>query len=146
CLSCCWLPRCCFRAAAAGHEGQMKRDAKETDSSLYEGRGLGRFSTILRYSVALIAVLVALAPVYWLITISLKSEVDQFAYPPQWIGFPATMEHYKDAFAGGSFAAYFANSVALAAFSTVAALLIGVPAAYGLARFQWPRGWNDRIG
>ena len=33
--------------------------------------------------------LIALAPVYWLVTISLKREIDQFAYPPQWIGFHA---------------------------------------------------------
>ena len=30
----------------------------------------------------------------------------------------------------------------LAAMSTLAALLIGVPAAYGLARFEWPREWE----
>jgi len=102
--------------------------------------------TALRYTAASVALLAALAPVYWLITISLKREVDQFSYPPAWIGFTATLDHYKEAFAGGSFAAYFGNSVLLAAISTIAALLIGVPAAYGLARFEWPQRWDDRIG
>ncbi|HUA85779.1 MAG TPA: carbohydrate ABC transporter permease [Bryobacteraceae bacterium] len=101
---------------------------------------------IFRYGAAVIAVVIALAPVYWLVTISLKREVDQFAYPPQWIGFTTTLAHYREAFAGGSFAAYFENSVFLAAISTVAALLAGVPAAYGLARFEWPRKWDERIG
>src|SRR5579875_2556170 len=64
----------------------------------------------------------------------------------RWRGFTATLEHYRDAFAGGSFAAYFENSVLLAAISTLAALAIGVPAAYGLARFEWPRQWDHRIG
>lgn len=102
--------------------------------------------TLLRYLAACVAVAAALAPVYWLITISLKREVDQFAYPPQWIGFHATLQHYQAAFSGGSFAVYFLNSVALAAMSTIAALLIGVPAAYGLARFEWPRRWDQRVG
>jgi len=100
----------------------------------------------LAYAAGLLAVLIAVAPVYWLITISLKREVDQFSYPPQWFGFPATLDHYREAFAGGAFTAYFGNSVALAAISTLAALLIGVPAAYGLARFDWPRRWDDRLG
>jgi multiple sugar transport system permease protein len=100
----------------------------------------------LRYLAASAAVLIALAPVYWLITISLKREVDQFANPPRWIGFPVTFQHYADAFSGGSFQVYFLNSVLLAAMSTIGALVIGVPAAYGLARFQWPRGWDHRIG
>lgn len=99
----------------------------------------------LRYGAALGALLIALAPVYWLITISLKREIDQFAFPPQWIGFTATLQHYADAFAGGSFATYFFNSVLLAAMSTAAALVIGVPAAYGLARFPWPGQWSEGI-
>jgi len=101
--------------------------------------------TALRYLAACVAMLIALAPVYWLITISLKREVDQFADPPQWVGFPVTFQHYAAAFGGGSFAVYFLNSVLLASLSTIAALAIGVPAAYGLARFEWPRGWERRI-
>jgi multiple sugar transport system permease protein len=93
--------------------------------------------TAARYALASLAMLCALAPVYWLITISLKHEIDQFAYPPEWFHFRATWEHYTAAFAGGSFATYFRNSVALAAMSTLAALLLGVPAAYALARFEW---------
>jgi multiple sugar transport system permease protein len=101
---------------------------------------------VLTYAAAAVALLIALAPVYWLVTISLKREIDQFAYPPQWIGFPATLEHYREAFGGGSFANYFLNSVILATSSTVAALLIGVPAAYGLARFEWPGNWSANLG
>jgi multiple sugar transport system permease protein len=101
--------------------------------------------TALRYLAACVAVLIALAPVYWLVTISLKREVDQFADPPRWVGFPVTFQHYADAFGGGSFAVYFLNSVLLASMSTIGALAIGVPAAYGLARFEWPRGWERRI-
>lgn len=99
----------------------------------------------LRYLAACAAALIALAPVYWLITISLKREVDQFAYPPRWIDFPATLHNYADAFGGGSFGIYFLNSVLLASMSTIGALVIGVPAAYGLARLEWPRGWDRRI-
>lgn len=99
----------------------------------------------LRYTAALAALAAALAPVYWLITISLKSEIDQFAQPPRWFGFTPTLEHFRTAFAAGSFGAYFWNSVIAAAGSTLAALLLGIPAAYGLARFRWPGRWRSRI-
>ena len=45
-------------------------------------------------ALALLAVAAGLVPVYWLLTISLKTEVDQFAMPPQWI-FTPTLEHYR---------------------------------------------------
>ena len=100
--------------------------------------------TALKYAAAGAALLIAIAPVYWLVTISLKREIDQFAYPPAWFVFEPTLEHYSDAFRG-SFTAFFLNSVTLATGSTIAALLVGVPAAYGLARFDWPRNWNENI-
>jgi len=94
-----------------------------------------------QYAVALLALAAALAPIYWLITISLKREVDQFAQPPLWIGFTATLDHYRNAFGQGSFGRYFVNSVKVSSFSTLFALALGVPAAYGLARLRWPEGW-----
>ena len=98
-----------------------------------------------RYSLAIVALAAALAPVYWLVTISLKQEIDQFAYPPRWLYFAPTLQHYAQAFSNGSFAAFFMNSVILAALSTAAALLAGVPAAYGLARFEWKNNWDNKI-
>jgi len=47
--------------------------------------------TLLKYAIAVIALLAALTPVYWLITISFKREVDQFAAPPKWFWFSPTI-------------------------------------------------------
>ncbi len=101
---------------------------------------------LLRYAAASLALLWALAPVYWLVTISLKTEADQFADPPRWVGFSPTLTHYAEAFGGGSFGVYFLNSVWVAAASTILALVLGVPAAYALARFRWPADSSERIG
>lgn len=98
-----------------------------------------------RYLAAFVALSLALAPVYWLVTISLKLEVDQFAWPPRWVSFTPTARHYLEAFSTGSFLRYFQNSIIVAALSTVVALLLGVPAAYGLARLSWPEGWTRGI-
>ena len=50
--------------------------------------------TLAKYTAALLALAVALAPIYWLITISLKREIDQFASPPLWFSFTPTLRHY----------------------------------------------------
>jgi len=51
-----------------------------------------------RYALLIAAVIAAVVPVYWMLTISLKSEVDQFASPPKWFTFTPTLAHYRDAF------------------------------------------------
>jgi multiple sugar transport system permease protein len=101
--------------------------------------------TAFRYFLALLALGVALAPIYWLATISLKKEIDQFTFPPIWFQFAPTGEHYREAFLGRYFGRYFLNSVIVASGSTILALVIGVPAAYALARFRWRRNWDERI-
>jgi multiple sugar transport system permease protein len=90
------------------------------------------------YLAILIALLATLAPAYWMITISFKSEVDQFAVPPHWFSFTPTLEHYVDAFVARSFGQYLINSLFVAVCSTVCALVIGTLAAYSLARFRLP--------
>jgi len=101
--------------------------------------------TVLKYIGAVIALIVALAPIYWLVTISLKREIDQFAFPPRWIAFTPVLTHYREAFSSGSFSVYFTNSVILATVSTFAALTLGVPAAYALSRFTWPGDAREEI-
>jgi multiple sugar transport system permease protein len=91
-----------------------------------------------KYFVVIAALLVTLAPIYWMVTISFKREVDQFAVPPRWFSFSPTLEHYVDAFVARSFGQYLFNSLFVAASSTICALILGTLAAYALARFRLP--------
>jgi multiple sugar transport system permease protein len=93
---------------------------------------------LLRYALAFIAVGLALAPVYWMMTISLKTEIDQFSVPPKWILFEPTLAHYRDAFAARSFGQYLLTSLIVSALSTICAMLLGTLAAYALAQFRLP--------
>jgi multiple sugar transport system permease protein len=93
----------------------------------------------------LVAVLASLLPVYWLATISLKQPVDQFAVPPVWIGFAPTLEHFREILFARPFLTYLWNSVVTAGGSTLLALLLGAPAAYGLARFRLPHELHERL-
>jgi multiple sugar transport system permease protein len=100
---------------------------------------------LLSYGLVVFAVAAALLPVYWMMTISLKREVDQFAVPPKWFAFEPTLTHYRDAFVERSFAQYLVTSAVVAVLSTACALLLGTLAAYGLARFRLPRKLNTRV-
>jgi multiple sugar transport system permease protein len=109
------------------------------------GRGSGVGGRTLRYGLAALAVLAALLPVYWMMTISFKSEVDQFAVPPKWLSFYVTLAHYHDAFVERSFGQYLVTSAIVAVLSTACALVLGTLAAYGLARFRLPHRLNTRL-
>lgn len=99
----------------------------------------------IKYFVLAVALLAALAPVYWMFTISLKSEVDQFASPPAWFDFTPTLEHYYDAFVTRSFGQYLLTSAIVAVASTLCALVLGTLAAYSLARFRLPYNLDRRL-
>ena len=102
-------------------------------------------ASYIRYLLLAPALLFALAPVYWMLTISLKTEVDQFAFPPLWFVFTPTLDHYYDAFITRSFGDYLLTSAFVAVMSTACALVIGTLAAYALARFELPWKLNRRL-
>lgn len=91
-----------------------------------------------KYLLVVLAILSALTPIYWMLTISLKREIDQFAVPPIWFFFTPTLEHYRDAFLMRSFGRYLVTSAIVALLSTLCAMTIGTLAAYALARFKMP--------
>jgi multiple sugar transport system permease protein len=108
-------------------------------------RGFATKGWGLKYGLVGLAVLAALLPVYWMLTISLKSVVDQFAVPPKWLIFKPTLMHYADAFVERSFGQYLITSAIVAVLSTICALVLGTLAAYGLSRLQLPRKLSTRL-
>lgn len=76
-----------------------------------------------------------------MVTTSLKTQADALAYPPLW-RFSPTLEHYGDALFRHDVGASLVNSMIAASSTTVLAILLGTPAAYALARFEF-RGKRD---
>ncbi len=72
---------------------------------------------------------------YWMITSSLKVGVDIFAMPPKWF-FKPTIDNYLRAFQLTPFLRYFTNSVVIAFGATALGLVIGLPAAYTIAKYR----------
>lgn len=70
----------------------------------------------------------------WMISLSLKNELDNTAFPPVFIPNPPTLANYVDVFARNNFLLYFWNSVLVTGGAVAIGLLVGVPAGYGIAR------------
>ena len=90
---------------------------------------------------ASVAVLVspALLVFLWMLSLSLKTEVDNTAYPPVFIPNPPTLDNFVAVFAKNDFVTYGINSIIVSFSATGLALLIGVPAGYGIAKARATR-------
>ena len=93
---------------------------------------LDRSLDVLTY----VVVLLALCPVLWLALTAFKTRADAFAMPPVWL-FTPTLANFQEVFQQTSFYEEYLNSIIVASNTTALALLIGLPAAYALTRFQF---------
>ncbi|HEX6440804.1 MAG TPA: carbohydrate ABC transporter permease [Stellaceae bacterium] len=88
-----------------------------------------------RAAAAWAAVLALMLPFVWMVLGSFKAPVDFLAYPPVWV-FRPTLANYAQVFADNAFMRYVANSTIVAAGATGIGLLLGIPAAYAIARWR----------
>jgi len=72
----------------------------------------------------------------WMLSLSLKNELDNSTYPPVFIPSPPTLANYVQVFADNSMGLYFLNSLIVSGAATLIALLVGIPAGYGIARLS----------
>ncbi len=70
----------------------------------------------------------------WMISLSLKNELDNTSFPPVFIPSPPTLANYIDVFEKNNFLLYFWNSILVTGGAVLIGLLVGVPAGYGIAR------------
>jgi multiple sugar transport system permease protein len=88
------------------------------------------------YAVLLAVIIILLTPYLWMFLTSFKTRVDALADVPVWI-FTPTFEHYPEVFINKHYLPLVFNSLTVALFSTFLSLLVGVPAAYVFARYQF---------
>jgi multiple sugar transport system permease protein len=72
----------------------------------------------------------------WMLSLSLKNEVDNLTYPPVFIPSPPTLANFRAVFEQNPFALYLWNSIVVSGLATIAALVVGIPAGYGIARLR----------
>lgn len=88
--------------------------------------------------VQLVVLAIAIAylfPFYWMVLSSLKTQLQNTEFPPLFL-FTPTGDNYRTVFVNNPFALYLWNSVLVGFGSTVLGLVLGLPAAYAIARFK----------
>ena len=73
-------------------------------------------------------------PLIWLLLTSFKTRAEAFSIPPK-LFFTPTLDNYAKIFDNSSFLSYYLNSVQVGLLATLFCLILGLPAAYALARF-----------
>jgi len=98
------------------------------------------FRLLLEKLALAFALLVLVAPAVmffvWMLSLSLKYEIDNTAYPPILIPEHLAWKNYVTVIQSNRFGTFFTNSVIVTGLATLFALVIGVPAGYGIARMQ----------
>ena len=85
-------------------------------------------------------VLVLIAPAIsvflWMLSLSLKTELDNTDFPPVFIPNPPVLSNFAAVFERNDFLTYALNSVIVSFSATGLAILFGVPAGYGIAKMR----------
>jgi len=71
----------------------------------------------------------------WMIMTGLKTGVQNIAYPPEFL-FTPTLENFKAVFQQHNFLRYLMNSLIIATLATGLSLVLGLPAAYSIAKYR----------
>jgi multiple sugar transport system permease protein len=90
---------------------------------------------ILFYIGVIILIIPPIFVFAWMIMTALKTGVQNIEYPPLFI-FKPTLENFKAVFQQHNFFQYLINSTIIAFSATIISLLVGLPAAYSIVRYN----------
>lgn len=90
----------------------------------------------VKHVLMLVFLVLFLFPIFWVMLTAFKTRTDVFARPPVFF-FTPTLQNFRDVLSPDSaFPRSLMNSMIAATFSSFFSLLLGVPAAYALSRFE----------
>jgi multiple sugar transport system permease protein len=108
---------------------------KSKPGSLPQGFNVGHFVLLLA------VIVVCVFPFYWMVTTSFKEQAAILSPTPQFL-FKPTLGNYTTAFQKFDIRASLVNSLIVALSTTAISLMLGTPAAYAIARFEF-KGKRD---
>ncbi|MCY3709118.1 MAG: carbohydrate ABC transporter permease [Caldilineaceae bacterium] len=91
------------------------------------------FTHIYLFPLAVVAVF----PLYWLMSTSVKFRGNILRFPPQWFPDPITIENYQRLFITNPFEVWYFNSLVITISATLGATLSASLVAYGFARLNF---------
>jgi multiple sugar transport system permease protein len=89
------------------------------------------------YSLLILAIIVMCFPLAWMLTVSVRPNVEVMTIPPSWIPQIFTPEAYAKIFQSDRYLRVFLNTCFVSLVVTALSLFLGSMAAYALARFRF---------
>lgn len=86
----------------------------------------------------ILILIIILFPVYWMLSYSFKTDREIASLSLSWIPKNITLTQYRDVFTKFKLHKYLFNSIIIAVTTTVISLILGVMAAYGFSRYNFP--------
>lgn len=85
----------------------------------------------------IVTLIVILFPLYWMVASSLKTEAEMFSIPPVWLWKPS-FAAYAQSIQQDNVLGALLNSAIVTVSAVALGLVVGAPAAYGIARYRFP--------
>lgn len=89
------------------------------------------------YGLLVVAILIVFFPLLWMLSVSLRPNIEVMRMPPGWLPEIFTLEGYRKIFETPRYLVVFLNTISISLLVTVLSLVLGAMAAYGLARFRF---------
>ena len=119
-------------------EPVTQASAAPSRPKMKSARTTNRNAEILRKTAIGIVVIVCIFPIVWMVLTSLKSTVDIYN-PDKLLSFAPTLKNYSGILTDSNIPESAMHSLIVAVGATVTSLLVGLPAAYVIARFSMNR-------
>ncbi|OIB59043.1 carbohydrate ABC transporter permease [Natrialba sp. SSL1] len=92
---------------------------------------------IATYTAVIVTTFVVLIPLIWGFLSTVRPSEELFSWPPVIVPSEVTFENYHILFEQTNFALYFRNSLIVAITTIILTLLIAIPAAYAVSRYEF---------
>jgi multiple sugar transport system permease protein len=96
-----------------------------------------RLLNLMAYVLLIIAIVIMSLPLAWMLTVSVRPNLEVMRIPPAWIPQVFTLEGYQKIFQNSRYLVVFLNTMIISLFVTILSLALGAMAAYALARFNF---------
>lgn len=112
----------------------MRRTGFASNLGMRERR---RLLNTMAYALLILAIIIMCMPLAWMLTVSVRPNIEVMRIPPAWIPQVFTLEAYQKIFSNRRYLFVFLNTMMISLVVTFLSLFLGALAAYALARFTF---------
>jgi multiple sugar transport system permease protein len=91
----------------------------------------------MSYGLLILAIVIVSLPILWMLTVSVRPNLEVMKIPPSWIPANFTLASYGKILTNPRYIVVFLNTIFISLFVTFLSLFLGALAAYALARFNF---------